>query len=105
VSGLPAFFAVETPKAKKPHICCECKGIIKPGETYQSAHGAWEGKWGHFKTCEDCAALREEVEDLAAAFDDEKPAFGELCWHCGEYGDELKKTFQTIATKRKDPTP
>lgn len=46
-----------TRRARKPHKCCECGGIIKPGERYEHASGVWE--WGpdSYKTCADCVYL------------------------------------------------
>lgn len=48
------------PKARKEHTCCECRGIIMPGETYQVVSGVWSGGAGpaRFKTCWDCMDLR-----------------------------------------------
>jgi len=50
--------------ARKPHICCECRRAIKPGERYQVISGLWEGEWSTYKTCESCADLRDALESV-----------------------------------------
>lgn len=40
---MPAVFGQEQRKARKEHKCCECAGLIKPGETYTYSHGVWDG--------------------------------------------------------------
>lgn len=70
----PSVYTVKEPKARKDHICCECRRIIKKGEHYQKFTGCWGGEWHEFKTCEECAELRDE----ATTKDDGAPDFGEL---------------------------
>lgn len=45
-------------KARKSHTCCECRGKIAVGETYELVTGLWEGSWSTFKTCPDCLPVR-----------------------------------------------
>ena len=59
-----------------------------------------------FKTCSDCAALRDEVQALTP-YEDEWPAFTQLGSECGEYDGDYHKRFLEIVTKRRieRPTP
>lgn len=50
----PEFFDSSRPRARKPQRCCECKRIIRPGETYERASGKWDGEFRSFATCGDC---------------------------------------------------
>ena len=60
----PEFMRIEYPTARKSHSCCECKGAILNGETYQRVSGVWSGGLGlcTFKTCFKCARLRDEYD-------------------------------------------
>lgn len=48
-------------KARKEHVCCECGETINSGEKYEYASGLWDGSWSHYKTCEICLRIRDEV--------------------------------------------
>lgn len=54
-------YASKVVVAKKVHTCCECGEVIRPGEKYEYASGLWEGSWSHYKTCEICLRIREDV--------------------------------------------
>jgi len=56
----PDFFREETPKARKPYKCCECREEIKPGQKYHKAVGVWGGEFQTWRTCAPCHAIREE---------------------------------------------
>ena len=58
---MPAIFESNEIKARKRHKCCECGRDINPGDTYEYCSGLWDGRWGHYKTCETCADIRESV--------------------------------------------
>lgn len=45
-------------KARKEHICTECRRKIQPGETYENVWGVWRGDQETFKTCSDCLSVR-----------------------------------------------
>ncbi len=70
---LPAVSRTEWRKARKAHICCECKDIIRLGERYELTAGLWDGEWKTFRTCGDCVDTRLEVFDMAGFL----PAFGQ----------------------------
>jgi hypothetical protein len=46
--------------ARKPHVCCECRETIEPGETYEHARGVWGGRWYAYRTCAPCARIRQD---------------------------------------------
>ena len=55
----PDFFTEAEPVAIKEHKCGECGRIIKPGEKYRRESGIWESGWETYKTCMDCASIRD----------------------------------------------
>lgn len=61
---MPECFRRSTPKARKPHRCCECRGTIAVGEVYEVASGVWPDGPARFKTCADCARIREVVQKM-----------------------------------------
>ena len=54
-------YKCEHRKARKAHMCVECLGRIEPGEKYHYYHGIWDGIPSTSKICEDCEALRNEI--------------------------------------------
>lgn len=52
------FSTCTTPKARKPHRCCECERTILPGERYQRWTGFWDGSFDTNKSCLPCAEIR-----------------------------------------------
>lgn len=46
------------PVARKPHVCCECKGVIQPGQRYSRFVGKWEGEIIKYSTCSLCEEIR-----------------------------------------------
>lgn len=86
----PEFWKRSAPKARKPHRCCECNREIQRGETYQLDTGRWDGDFNTYRTCAQCAEIRDVFtcgggwlyrslwEDMEMAFDDLRMA-GE-CW-------------------------
>jgi len=56
----PECFVEENRKARKEHICCECRRIIKKNEEYEYVRGKWEGGFSTFKTCKQCAAIAND---------------------------------------------
>jgi len=51
-------------KAAKDYKCCECRVAIQRGDTYQRTSILQDGMWFDYKTCEDCADLRESLSDV-----------------------------------------
>lgn len=84
---LPSVFRTETRKARKIHVCYECRKKIQPGEQYLVFTGCWEGKWEEYKTCQDCADLREELSDRGTM-----APFGDL----GEWAYEAGIEFERV---------
>ena len=60
----PDVFNEVLKKARKSHVCCECRSIINIGDEYQNITGLWDGHWSEYKTCEKCADLRESLEEV-----------------------------------------
>lgn len=56
------------PTARREHSCCECRGVIRPGETYRLLWGVWEGEAKTFKTCADCLGLEDWMRDEHGCF-------------------------------------
>jgi hypothetical protein len=56
----PKFYTITNPRARKRHLCCECRGDIMPGDTYENFAGMWD-RFGSFKTCPECVELRTDV--------------------------------------------
>lgn len=55
----PSVFTERTITARKEHRCCECRGAIAAGETYQRVDGCWDGSWSTYKTCAICVEIRD----------------------------------------------
>lgn len=54
----PEVYNASTPKARKPHRCCECGGEIPKGDQYERVK--WhDGKWGRQNTCLLCVEIRK----------------------------------------------
>ena len=54
----PKFSHRKWRRARKPHVCCECRGAISKGDGYEYVVGIWGDKWLTFKTCEGCRDIR-----------------------------------------------
>jgi hypothetical protein len=74
---IPDVFDIRHSRARKQHTCCECDGIIRPGELYYYRRGLWDGTWDTFRTCHDCEALRDKIHTTIQRHDD-WPPFGGL---------------------------
>ena len=98
---LPRVYSDSTPKARKEHRCCECRGTISVGEVYHIFSGYWDS-WSTFKTCDDCQELRK---DIANNLDNEEwPIFGQLNDDIFEGRDNGEITrFMDIRRKRGAP--
>lgn len=64
----PSTYRETRPTARREHECCECRGVIKPGEVYRSLWGVWDGDAKTFKTCNDCLELQSWASDDADCF-------------------------------------
>jgi hypothetical protein len=78
--GPEAFRRIER-RARKMHRCCECKGLIRPGERYEYCSGVWDGEGASFKTCLDCSEIRQhDLLECAPCFGELHEAIGECYW-------------------------
>ena len=57
----PSVHRVSTPKARKSHTCCECRGEIPAGTRYERVDGIWPDGAGVYKTCTACADIRQTI--------------------------------------------
>lgn len=100
----PDVYDVSTPKAKKQHTCCECRGFIEPGEKYQRVRGLWDHEWLNFKTCLDCVILRDEISGERRW--GEGPAFVHLYEDIfGEEDESPDRVFRFMDIRRKRNAP
>lgn len=60
----PTLYNISKPRAKKVHVCCECRAEIMPGQVYARHEGLWEGSWDTFKLCIRCQDASEELHAL-----------------------------------------
>jgi hypothetical protein len=100
----PQVYRHATRVARKPHVCCECRGNIHTGERYNYHSGVWGGRGASYKVCADCEELREEM-DLGALDDSERTPFGYVYDHLYEMdeADHLIARFEQTKTRRKAP--
>lgn len=96
MSDAPKCSSESTPKARKRHKCCECRGWIEIGETYHVFSGVWDDP-ATFKTCSDCQALRDRIDAALFADYEEASIFGALA---EELEDDEKREFVAIMQKR-----
>ena len=88
---LPEATMVRQPTARKEHVCCECGGTIKVGESYQLFSGVWDGHGASFKTCAECCEAREYYRHYVMQRGDCDPCFGEFWNDATDYGNELTR--------------
>ncbi len=55
----PVAFSDIMRTARKQHRCCECHRTIMPGDQYRHESGIWESGPRTYKTCADCASVRD----------------------------------------------
>ena len=87
---MPSVFSNNRIKARKKHICYECKHQINVGDFYWLAKGCWDGKWSDFHVCELCDELRHELRTVEN--DVEYAPFGCLSEWAEESGIEFPVT-------------
>jgi hypothetical protein len=107
MSELPQAYGCELRKARKPHKCCECRGLISAGENYHYHHGVWDGNADSFKVCADCEALRVDA-DQGVIYAEDRTGFGCLCETIGELGGNgvaLVRRYVENARKRGASVP
>lgn len=55
-------------RARKTHRCAECARQISAGERYEVAGGVWDGAFNTFKTCGQCVAVREWLNQVCSGW-------------------------------------
>jgi hypothetical protein len=102
MSDAPKVYSTSTPKARKEHKCCECRGTISVGETYHIFSGIWDSA-ATFKTCAECEQLRSDITRTIRDLDD-YPAFTSLYEYVfeSENADWIKR-FMDTRRKRNSP--
>lgn len=70
----PAFSSIKFRVARRDHKCCECRNVISKGSEYQYVSGMWDGVIHTYKTCTNCADLRDSLSDVT-------------CWYYGGLSD------------------
>lgn len=50
----PEFVSESIRRARKQYRCCDCGGLILPGERYENTAGKWDGDLLTFRTCAAC---------------------------------------------------
>jgi hypothetical protein len=58
---LPDFCHQELRRARRPHRCVECGGVIGVGTSYEHTAGKWDGELDTFATCLPCADVRDRL--------------------------------------------
>lgn len=66
-----------TPTARKPHPCEQCGRRIQPGEKYHRWDGIYDGMAQSSATCQQCAALTNDLWDIDVVGED---AYGDECY-------------------------
>lgn len=56
------FLDITTPRARKEHKCCECRGAISVRATYYRVSYKFEGKFGTDRVCEACWEAMQEFD-------------------------------------------
>lgn len=101
----PAVYCHDRPKARREHRCLECRGVIVVGEMYNLHHGIFDGEPFNYKTCDDCEALRSDI-DKDIPFVEERVAFGYLYEHVFESREvEWMKRYLQTKEKRQADVP
>lgn len=82
----PDFCSVVTRKARKRHVCDECRAIIQPRDTYEYVFGSWEGSLGEFKICALCLELRQWAKISVPCF----------CWCYGDMHENIRDMVDEV---------
>jgi hypothetical protein len=82
---MPEFCHDKMVTAYKEHRCCECNEVIKKGDRYELTRGKWDGRFGTYKTCRVCAAIRKD--------------FMSCGWTYGQLWEDLR---ESLAEKNED---
>ena len=83
-------------KARKPHRCVECCGVIPAGEIYWRWVGICEGDLFAEKLCADCKPLYQEANQRAWKYGGTWIPFGALGEDIFESGDPQPHEFPGV---------
>lgn len=72
----PDFQSNTWQRARKPHVCVECRRAIKPGETYQRIVVCFDGSINSEKECAACSRVHHAFWQVST--EDCSPPFGEV---------------------------
>jgi hypothetical protein len=90
----PDFYHREIRKARKPHKCDECAGIILPGDQYEHVRGKWEDCISTFETCGHCVDIRTWVKNNVPC----------LCWAHGNTIEDCKEAIEEAIYRTSEET-
>ena len=76
-----------TRTARKDHQCCECRRPISAGEPYQEITNLQDGEWRTYRTCRQCAAVRDALEERLPCY---------CVYLCGLYEDGFFDHLQDL---------
>lgn len=71
----PEFCDTTMPRARKEHVCDDCRRKVTVGERYMRVSGKWDGEVGVYVICRRCQLLRDAFE---IAEDGCRPPLGDL---------------------------
>lgn len=77
---LPSVSSTFLRKARKDHVCCECRRTIEILATYEVHNACMDGSWSVFKTCGECLELRAKFQESG----DGSYPIGDLVLACEE---------------------
>lgn len=83
----PQVYLAKQVKARKSHVCEECRNTIRAGDAYERVSGLWEGQWETFRTCLGCVSLRQYTEGYVPC----------VCWQHGNMVEDCLETLQEYA--------
>lgn len=90
----PSAYSRTTPRARKRHECCECRGSILPGEQYERVFGVWDGDWSTFVTCARCIDIRTWTKNNVPC----------LCWCHGQAIEDCRDAVVEAQYRAPDET-
>lgn len=60
--------STSTPRARKEHVCTECRRVVQPGELYERIVMLFEGDMVTAKTCMECVEARKWLDEQCGGF-------------------------------------
>jgi hypothetical protein len=75
-----------TPRARKEHVCNECRRVVQPGELYERIVMLYEGDFQTAKTCTACVEARKWLEEQCGGF-----IYGQVLEELEEHWDDEVK--------------